>query len=177
MHKDNVIILGGNTSNNIKWLEKLKSVYAKNYNVSTLFFDNWKDNTMIDFNKEGQKLIKLCEEKENYIIIAKSAGAILAAQEIKNNNITPNILIVMGMPLKFSLANQIDIKSLFNDISKKCKILIIQQKFDPQGSAKEISEMFNKNILVKTINGNKHVYANFLLIKKEIELFINSNNL
>lgn len=50
MHND-IIILGGNTSNNIKWLRQMVNVYKKNYNVFSLFFDNWEDNSMIDFEK------------------------------------------------------------------------------------------------------------------------------
>lgn len=152
----------------------MEKLYKKDYNVYSLFFDNWKDNTMIDFNKESQKLINLCKGKENYIIIAKSAGAVLAAQEIKKANITPNLFIVMGLPLKFSLNNNIDIQQLFNIISTQCKILIIQQKFDPQGTSKEVSNMFKKNIFIKSINGNNHVYANFLQIKKDVDYFIKS---
>lgn len=163
---DNIIILGGNTPNNIKWLQKMTNVYEKDYNVFILSFDNWKNNTMIDFEKESKKLIKLCNGKENYTIIAKSAGAILAAIEIKKKNINPSRLIVLGLPLKFSFNNHIDVKKIFDDINNKCKVLIIQQKYDPQGSAKEVYDMFDGKIIVKTINGNKHIYANFLQIKK-----------
>lgn len=63
MHND-IIILGGNTSNNIKWLRQMVNVYKKNYNVFSLFFDNWEDNSMIDFEKEGKKLRKLCKGKK-----------------------------------------------------------------------------------------------------------------
>lgn len=174
MHND-IIILGGNTSNNVKWLKQMVNVYKKNYNVFALSFDNWKDNSMIDFKKEGKKLIQLCDKKENYIIIAKSVGAVLTAMEIEKKNITPSIFIVLGLPLKFSFENHIDIKKIFNKINDKCKILIIQQKFDPQGSVRKVVDMFGETILIKPINGNKHIYANFLPIKKEVDFFIESN--
>ncbi len=177
MYKKNVIILGGNTPNNISWIENMKRVYKKNYKVSTLFFDHWKDNTKIDFEKESEKLRALCKEQQDYIIIAKSAGSILAAQEIKNKRIHPKLLIVMGFPLKFALKNHINIKDLFNDIRKVCKILIIQQKFDPQGNSKTICDLLNENITIQIINGNKHVYANFDSIKKQVDDFIETNYL
>ena len=63
MHND-IIILGGNTSNNIKWMRQMVNVYKKNYNVFSLFFDNWEDNSMIDFEKEGKKLRQLCKGKK-----------------------------------------------------------------------------------------------------------------
>ena len=174
MH-NNIIILGGNTSNNIKWLKKMTDVYKNDYNVLTISFDNWQDNSMINFKKESKKLINLCKEQEKYIILAKSAGAVLAALEIEKGNITPSLFIVLGMPLKFANKNNIDIKRIFNNVKNKCKILIIQQKYDPQGRAKEISDMFDGNILVKPINGNNHVYTNFLAIKNEVDFFIKSN--
>ena len=172
---NDIIILGGNTPNNVKWLKQMEKVYKKDYNVSTLSFDNWKDSSMLDFEKESKKLIELCDKKENYIIIAKSAGAILTAMEIEKNSISPSIFVILGLPLKFSFNNHIDIEKIFNKISSKCKILIIQQKFDPQGSVREIIDMFGKTISIKPINGNKHIYANFLSIKKEIDLFIKYN--
>lgn len=176
MHND-IIILGGNTSNNIKWLRQMVNVYKKNYNVFSLFFDNWEDNSMIDFEKEEKKLRQLCKGKKNYVIIAKSAGAVLAAIEIEKNNITPSIFVVLGLPLKFTFENRIKIKEILNNINNRCKILIIQQKFDPQGSVKEVFDLLGKNIRIKPINGNKHTYANFLLIKKEVDLFIESSSL
>lgn len=174
--KKDIIILGGNTSNNVKWLKQMTDVYKKDYNVFSLPFDNWKDNSMIDLKKEGKKLIQLCDKKKNYIIIAKSAGAVLAAMEIEKENIVPNIFIVLGLPLKFSFKNHIDIKRIFNKINSRCKILIIQQKFDPQGSVKEVFDMLEETILIKPINGNKHIYANFVSIKKEVDSFIKSNS-
>lgn len=113
--------------------------------------------------------------KGKYAIIAKSAGAILASRVIKKEEITPNILIVLGLPLKFCFNNCIDIEKLFSEISKKCKVLIIQQEFDPQGSAKKVFDIFKNDIPVKMIKGNKHIYSNFLLIKKEVDLFIKNN--
>ena len=128
---NDVIILGGNTPNNVKWLKQMEKVYKKDYNVSTLSFDNWKDSSMLDFE--------------------------------------------LGLPLKFSFNNHIDIKRIFNKISSKCKILIIQQKFDPQGSVRDIIDMLGETISIKPISGNKHIYANYLSIKKAIDLFIKYN--
>ena len=124
MHND-IIILGGNTSNNIKWLRQMVNVYKKNYNVFSLFFDNWEDNSMIDFEKEGKKLRQLCKGKKNYVIIAKSAGAVLAAIEIEKNNITPSIFVVLGLPLKFTFENRIKIKEILNNIMQMKEKTII----------------------------------------------------
>lgn len=101
------------------------------------------------------------QRKKNYVIIAKSAGAVLAAIEIEKNNITPSIFVVLGLPLKFTFENRIKIKEILNNINNRCKILIIQQKFDPQGSVKEVFDLLGKNIRIKPINGNKHTYANW----------------
>lgn len=62
---NNIIILGGNTSNNLSWIRKMENIYSKSYNVSILEFDNWKDDTMIDFDRESDKLIKLWMGKGN----------------------------------------------------------------------------------------------------------------
>ena len=101
---NNIIILEENASNDIKWLKNMTDVHKNDYNVFTISFDNWQDNTMIDFKKESKKLINLCKETEKYIILTKSAGAVL---EIEKENIIPSVFIALGMPLKFANKNNI----------------------------------------------------------------------
>ena len=53
--KKNIIILGGNSSNNKKWLKQMELTYQKDYNVYGVYYDNWENNTDIDFNIELEK--------------------------------------------------------------------------------------------------------------------------
>ena len=45
----------------------MEKTYKTDYNVSTLSFDNWQDNTMINFNRESKKLVSLMRKKKKII--------------------------------------------------------------------------------------------------------------
>ena len=48
---NNIIILEGNASNDIKWLKNMTDVHKNDYNVFTISFDNWQDNTNKNYNQ------------------------------------------------------------------------------------------------------------------------------
>lgn len=168
-----LIILGGNNNHNIKWLKKMKSTYQKDYDVTILFYDHWDNNTDMNFDLEINKLKKLMNENKESIIVAKSAGAVLSLIAVSRGIINPKKLIIMGLPLKFTERNGIDIKKLLFIAQKKLDILIIQQKNDPLGKVKEVKNIISGNIKLVEINGNYHTYTKYEDIKNIVDNFIN----
>ena len=172
----NLIILGGNSKNNIPWIKEMEESYKKDYNVSTLFYDNWdEENKDIDFDLELNKLVEITKEYDEHIIISKSAGSLLALNGITSNLINPKLLVIMGIPLKFLNHFNVDIKDLFNKVLIKTKILVIQQKNDPQGSSQEIEKILTNNVNFIEIPGNNHAYNEISYIKNIIDNFISKN--
>ena len=172
--KKNIIILGGNSSNNKKWLKQMELTYQKDYNVYGVYYDNWENNTDIDFNIELEKLENLTKNLKDYIIICKSAGSVLTLTAVDKQIINPNKIIIMGLPLKFINLINIDIKKLLLNVKNNRNILIIQQKDDPQGKSKEVNEIIDDDIELNEIPGHYHAYTNYNKIKELIDNFINN---
>ncbi len=172
MKKRELIILGGNTPNNIKWIKCMKKYYSEYYNVNIIYYDNWKNNTDINFDIESKKLIELTNNISNYIIIAKSAGVVLTVKNFSILKNKPKVIIAMGIPMLFSIKNNINLKNLLLNTNEKCKMLIIQQKYDPQCNFNELREILENKIVLYEIEGSSHVYANYQKIKLLIEKFL-----
>lgn len=169
-----LIILGGNNSRNIEWLKKMKCTYKKEYDVLTMYYDSWIDNSSIDFNVELVKLQELVKNMKDYIIIAKSAGSILSLMGICNKMIIPKAIIIMGLPLVFAENNDINLEYMLEKVKQLCKVLIIQQKNDPLGKSSDVRKILSDGIKLEQINGNYHWYGKYEEIKLIIDGFINN---
>lgn len=168
-----VIILGGNNNHNIKWVDKMISLYQKDYDVSGIYYDSWYNDLEIDFDIELKKIQELMVDDYEHIIIAKSIGSILSLIGIVNGMFIPKKLIVMGLPLMFTEKHNIDLKYLLDEASKKTDIMVIQQKYDPLGKASDIENMLPTNVEFLIINGNNHRYARYEKIKDLVDKRIN----
>ena len=166
--KENIIILGGNSSNNIKWIKDMEELYKINYNVYTIYYDNWKDNSDINLDNELLKLKELTKDLKRYIIIAKSVGIILTLKGIIENIISPKQVIFLGLPLYICLKENIEIEDMLNKCNN-IKILVIEQKYDPVGNSKDVKNILNKNIDFKEIDGKDHYYGEIEYIKNIID--------
>ena len=171
--KKNIIILGGNSSNNIKWLKQMELTYKNDYNVYGVYYDNWFNNTDINYELELNKLKNITKDLKEYIIICKSAGSVLTLKAIEKELINPSKIIIMGLPLKYIKLINIDIKKLIFNAKNNREILIIQQKDDPQGKSKEVYEIIGNDIELIEIPGHHHVYTKYDKIKELIDNFIN----
>lgn len=168
-----IVVLGGNNNCNIKWLEKMRLIYQKDYEISLLYYDNWVDNSNINFDIELKKLKELVNDFDEYFIVAKSAGAVLALIGIDMGIINPKGLVVMGVPLEFAKVKKIDLGYLLTSSAEKSEILVIQQKYDPIGKACDVRKILSDKIKFEVINGCHHTYAKYEDIKNIVDNFIN----
>lgn len=171
--KRNLIILGGNSSNNIYWINKMKHYYEKDYNVYTFYYDNWFNENDFNYEKEIVKLKDIIEKIDNYIIIAKSIGIIFTIKAMQDKIVKPDKLICLGVPIYVTEKNGINMKTDFDQISNIANILVIQQKFDPTGKSIDVKNILNNKIEFQEINGKSHVYGAIDNIKKIVDQFIN----
>lgn len=169
MKNKNILILGGNTSNNLSWINKYTKEYQKNNKVKSIKYDHWNTNNKIDRELELNKVITELKEFNNYSIIAKSVGSIITLTGIERNLIKPDNLIILGLPLLYIKNNEIDIISLLEKAKKETNIMIIQQKDDPIGKYTEVKELVPKDIKVIEIPGHYHIYGNIKIIKDIID--------
>ncbi len=172
MEKNKLIILGGNASNNITWLKKMKKIYEKDYDVITIYYDHWNSDKKIDFDLELKKIRKIVMDLNDYYVLAKSVGSVISLIGIERQIIKPKGIIILGFPLRYLENNNINIDATIKMASAKTKVLVIQQKNDPVGSYREVVEKLPNNIKTVEIPGVYHVYSNINCIKNLVDDFI-----
>lgn len=173
MDKKHLLILGGNSKNNILWLDKYKQEFSKDYKVYDIFYEHWENNKEINFDIELNKMNRIATNIKNYNIIAKSIGSVISIIGIDREIIKPKKMVILGYPLDLIKSNNLNINSLIKEISKKINILIIQQDNDPIGKYVDVAKEL-PNVKVIEIPGNDHSYANLNIIKPLIEEFLNT---
>ena len=83
----NIIILAGNSHENYTWAQKIKATLGNFAKITIQDYDHWKSsNKFINKPEEKKKLIEIASGLENYVILAKSIGVILAIQSIYEQN-------------------------------------------------------------------------------------------
>lgn len=174
-----IILLGGNSKKNIKWLQNMTNTLENSYsNVIPMKYSHWDlpEWEGINIEKEIDKLKILVKNTDDYIVVAKSVGILVTLLAIEQGVIYPKMIIAMGVPILFLENYNYDIQKLFTNASKDRKILIIQQTNDVIGNAELVREIVPSNIPLLKIAGSNHQYNCFKLLSKHINQFIKSNN-
>jgi len=86
-----IIVLGGNSPKNAKWAAELASHLSQYGEARFQKYEHWSHpDTEIDFETELLQLKNsLQDTTDTYIIVAKSAGALLALQGIAAGDLSP----------------------------------------------------------------------------------------
>ena len=169
---NDLLILGGNSKNNISWLNRITKIFNKNYNVNAIYYEHWNNDSEINFDIELSKLEKLHDEIKEYFIVAKSIGSIISLMGIEKKIIKPKKVVIMGFPIGLIKKTNFNIEPLIESSVKRAEILVIQQKYDPIGSYEEVVKFLPSNIKVVEIPGHYHVYNNMNVIKPIIDSFL-----
>ena len=167
----NIIVLGGNSKKNIKWVNEIKNLYIED-NVYIINYNHWVNNKEIDIDIELDKLINVCNKLDEYIIICKSVGSIITLNAIIKNFIKPLKVVILGLPIYMCYKENIDINNIIRECSLKTKIIVIEQENDPIGSSIDVKKMLPNNIKLYVIEGNDHAYDNYVENKFIIDSFI-----
>ena len=148
------LFLPGNSKNNKDWIDSLSEEFSKPQNV--VHYNHWKsgeDN--IDFNIELEKISKL-ENSDDYTVIAKSAGCILALMIEKGEFLNIKEFFFIGFPMFYIKNREINIKEL---LKTNKPITFIQKEKDFQIGFEDLKKE------ISNIKQN----ANFVLYHKEGE--------
>lgn len=157
----NIIILAGNSLENYKWAEQLKTALDNSAEVSIQDYSHWKSgDKFIDMPKEQKKLIEIANDLDHYIILAKSIGVILAIQSICEQKIKPLKCIFVGTAFNWAKENNYQIEQWLSDYF--IETLFIQNEHDPAISFEELKSIISKNNIVNhqlvKLPGDNHKY-------------------
>lgn len=148
------LFLPGNSKNNKDWIDKLSEEFSSPKNV--IYYNHWEsgeDN--IDFNIELEKISQL-ENSDEYTVIAKSAGCILALMLEKEKILNIKEFFFIGFPMFYIKNRNINVEEL---LKIEVPITFIQKEKDFQIGFKDLKKE------ISDIKPN----ANFVLYHKEGE--------
>lgn len=173
----NLILLAGTSIKNKNWIEEVEKNLKPLFNKTYIhYYQHWLFNSeAIDLENESKILSQKSKSLKEYVVFAKSAGAILALKGIKEGKINPEKCIFTGMAIYFARENNFNIEEWLNNYS--VPTLFIQKTNDPAYKFAKLKKLLEdksvKNFSLLEIPGDNHSYNDMDLIKKEINEFLN----
>lgn len=164
MKKHHLIILGGNSQGNKKWVQEMNNCLRQSYSTSMFYYSHWEtENSDIDFEKEIRRLSNLIKNKnvQSYSLVAKSAGFILALQGTANGELRPRTIVGYGLPIEYAEYRGINLKTLIEHSAKTTSVICVQAHGDPQGSFADTEKLIADMIPIVGIEGQTHDYSQF----------------
>lgn len=172
----NLILLAGNSIDNKEWLKKAESVLKPHFDsIQIQYYDHWRlGRDLIDLAKEVKKLAKTTKSKKQYVVLAKSAGNVIASKAIYEKKISPRKCIFIGIPLDWARKHGFDIGKWFKNFSVPS--IIIQHSHDPIATPEELSEFLKRenatNYDLVELPGDDHYYQELDKIKDLVVLYL-----
>ena len=151
MNKENILILGGYSKNNITWIKNMEEIFNIDYKTHIVKYDNWYNNNEINYDIEIDKIYNLVKENNITTIIAKSIGIYLIVKLLDKYDIKLNNIIFMGYPLKVLEENNININNNIMKINKKYNLYFIEQENDILCSYDELINLFTDINIIKIL--------------------------
>lgn len=164
----NALILGGNSPHNKEWVRQLHAALAPLFTtVATHDYAHWASaGETIDFDHELRAIQREARALDDYIIIAKSAGVLLALKGISDNILRPDKVIFLGTPLNYIHRHTMEHE--FESWLKKLTepMLAIQNAHDPAAAAGEVDRYLKTIVPPSLITfaelpGDTHDYIDF----------------
>jgi len=170
MKKENLILLCGQNSDNLPWLEKMGKHFEKSYKIKIQEYSHWGKDTEMDFTVELNKLKRTISKLDDYSIVAKSAGGILALMAYKEGLIDNRCkLIIIGTPTIWAEKRDIDVEPL---ISSDPNILYIQGTNDPKGNYSDLKKYHRFPSAIVKYYSNDHGYRKTKTMSRYIQKFL-----
>jgi alpha-beta hydrolase superfamily lysophospholipase len=177
-----LIILPGNDKSNVEWMESVEQSFSGAYKDRyKQRYSHWEsDKKLIDFDDELEKLVEhISKSKENYVIFAKSAGALLVLYGIYKEKIKPEKCVFVGLPVNWAAKNNFPLDKWLEKYN--VPTIILQNSQDPVTSFAELESFFEKinksNIERIEIPGIDHKYNKFELISEKATKFLTQEEL
>lgn len=175
------LILGGNSPHNKEWVQHLHAALAPLFtNIATHDYAHWANaGTIIEFDHELRAVQREIRLLNDYVVIAKSAGALLALKGMAENTIRPEKVVFIGVPLNF--VRQHALEHEFDSWLKKITepLLVIQNDHDPVATSAEVDRYFKSVISPSLITfaelpGNTHDYVDFSTLTTLVANFVHT---
>lgn len=176
-----LVLLAGKSKRNKEWIEDVEKNVKDMFDSTYIqYYEHWKneEEKLMDFDLELSRLQSEVQEKDGYVVFAKSAGALLALRAISEGAIKPLKCVFCGAAVNWGLSKGLPIDVWLESLSMP--VLFIQKTEDPAISFEELRELLRaKGVVDFTMveqEGDDHHYGDLELLRKEITEFLKSKN-
>jgi hypothetical protein len=172
-----LVLLAGNSKLNKEWIEDVESSVKELFDSTYIhYYKHWDDENakLLDFDLELSRLQKELEGKEDYVIFAKSAGALLTLRGISEGILNPSKCVFAGVAVNWGLSKGLPVDTWLEAVHVPS--LFIQKTDDPAISFEELREFIRakgvENFTMIEQEGDDHHYGDLELLKKEMRDFL-----
>lgn len=162
----NFILLPGNNKSNRLWLTNLAELLELNGHtvVYTAQYSHWDEEPgQMQFDAECEKVAQDVAGLEDYVVIAKSVGSLLAFNLLSNRLLAPQKLIIAGFPLQLLGASEEPMPGEL--YIESIPIFMSQNDGDPLGTFESVKTFFEQldlpNYHFTKLEGKTHEYNDF----------------
>ncbi len=175
-----LILLGGKHKSNKDWIINVETALKEYFDSSHVHeYTHWQTGEdLIKIEDEIEKLLAHVKDNDDkeYVIFAKSAGAVLAIKAIHEKKLAPLKCIFAGIAVNWARENKFAIDEWMKDY--KVPTLFFQKTGDPAFSFAELQAWLLlqnvENYKMIQFPGKDHHYEDIESIKKEVANLIYS---
>ncbi len=172
-----LLLLSGESVSNKAWIETVAQTLAPLGPTKILYYDHWENGQdAIDFAKEYAKLPAFVEGLSEYVIFAKSIGAVLAARGITEKILTPTKCLFVGPAWLVGERNFPEFKPWIENFS--IPTLFIAKTADPVAPAPALRDLLIRyhvqNYQFMELPGDNHKYEDLEKLKSLTTDFLKS---
>ncbi len=171
----NLVLLGGISVKNRAWIEQVQEELKSDFETQILYYDHWQNGgEEMDFAREGEKLVTMCEKLANYAIFAKSGGSWLTLRLAAEGRIAPVKVILVGPAWNWARNNGFDPGQLVSKIS--VPVLVVDKTADPSlpfaQLKSEVAVLGLNNFKLVEVPGDTHHYEDVVALARETREFL-----
>lgn len=172
------LILGGNSPHNSEWVQQLKAAMTPLFaNVAVHDYAHWASaGSTLDFEHELRAVQREARALNDYVLIAKSLGTLLALKGMADNTLKPDKVVFLGMPLDYIRQHTMEheFEGWLHTVTEP--MLLIQNDHDPVASATELDRYIKTVVSPSLITfaelpGSTHDYVDFAQLQALVHRF------
>jgi len=172
----NALLFGGNSFRNKDWVHRVGESFNSMFDKVVVHdYAHWSSGEPnIDFKTEQEKLKAEVQDLANYIIFAKSAGAVLSAKSIHDDIARPQKCIFVGTALAMVENGNYPFPDWLKSI--KCPVLFIHNSGDPVASFEKLRVYLEAHgpsaYELAELPGDTHDYEDFESLSTLVNNFV-----
>lgn len=166
-----IIILGGNSPRHKQWVRDLREVLLPHADAVTIIdYLHWETGAaQADIETEIDRLASHAQRSDEYILVAKSIGTVIAALAQQRGVVRPEACVYLGVPLETARYEGVRFDIL-------PKTTFIQNVHDPLGSSEQLKAYITAHppqvwkLLEEPYA--THNYMDFQMIEREVKAYM-----